>query len=328
MLQGNLKGEPENENIAEIEVFFDEIEPEKGCNYLILGASFIHSKDKKKIINKLLDSRCLNPKNGKWSTRYCDCRDKKNCRAIWHDLNNTEIHFSEIKEGKTNMSRTEIPKKWLNIFINENIIYSAILYIDLDKLDTSFFGNQDIHANIYNKFFRTIINYGLRCFFNTYDKIKIKNIFYDKKEDLEKHAFFNNFNLDQIKYESKENIEFCGKVIFIDSNHRLEKEYKDESNLIQLTDLLLGVVRQNIFYPSKDKLKNKIARIIRPKLNELKIKYWSLNYFKISFFPKNEIKSVRDLQENKTYERNDEFYSLKDIKLQMPAQETNLNDWF
>ena len=323
----NDKIELEENNIADIEIFFDEIEPEKECNYLILGALFIHSKNKEKIINQLLDFRCQNLKKKKWDLDYSSCPNKDNCKPIWHNINNTEIHFNQIRESRSSKSQIEISKSWLNFFINKNLVYVSILYIDLNKLDLSFFGNERINANIYNKFFRTIINYGLKCFFRSYEKINIKNIFYDKKRELERHYFFNNLNYDKIIYESEGNIQFEGKIHFIDSDHKLESEYKSESHLIQLIDIILGAVRQNVFFISKDRLKNKVTRIIRGKLNELKKEYWSLKYFKISFFPKNEIKSVTDLQNNKTYERNDEFYSLMDVELKMPAQETDLSQW-
>jgi len=316
------------ENCAEVEIFFDEIEPEKECNYLILGALFMHSQDKAKVIETLLNLRCQNSKKESWDSEYFLCKNKDNCKELWHNLNNVEVHFNEIREGRSSKSQIEISKGWLNFFINQNQFHASILSIDLSKLDTSFFGDRSVNVNIYNKFFRTLLNYGLKCFFVNYNKINIKNIFYDKKEELERHSFFNNFNFDKLVYETEDNITLLGKIIFIDSDHKIEKIHRQESHLIQMTDLILGVVRQNIFYASKDRLKCEVSRILRPQLNKLKNKYWSLKYFKISFFPKKEIKSVLDLQNNQTYERHDEFYSLGALKLKMPAQETNLGKWF
>lgn len=317
-----------NKNEVEIEIFFDEIEPEDECNYLILGALFIQTKNKEKILKELLDLRCQNDKNNSWSEKSLSCPNKENCKEIWHNINNTEIHFNKLREGRKNKFQIAIFKSWLNFFIEKKLINISILYLDLNKLDTSFFGDQSVNSNIYNKFFRTIINYGLKCFFGGYDRINVKNIFYDKKGELERHSFFNSLNFNKLVYETKDNINLLGKIIFIDSDHKIEKLYTKESHLIQLIDLVLGVVRQNIFYISKDQLKCDISRIIRSKLNELKKEYWSLSYFKISFFPKNEIKSVLDLQNNQTYERNDEFYSLENIELKMPSQKTTLKEWF
>jgi len=296
-------------NEAEIEIFFDEIEPEKNCNYLIIGALFLNTKDKEKIIKTIMDFR-LNKNN-----EICN-------------LSNTEIHFNKIRKSRSSHRQKEISKCWLNFFINDFRIMSAHLYVNMNKLDTSFFGNENVKANIYNKFFRTIINYGLRCFFHSYDSIKINNIFYDKKGDLERHSFFNNFNFDKLKYGTKDNIELFGKIIFVDSDHKIEKDYPDESHLIQLIDLVLGAIRQNIFYVSQDELKNELARILRPELNKLKKEYWCLKYLKVSFFPQNEIRSVTDLEKNETYERKDEFGSLMDFELKMPSQATTLAKWF
>jgi len=288
-------------NKAEIEIYFDEIEPEKNCNYLIIGALFIETKNKDKLLNNLLTLRVKE--------------------------NNSEIHFTEIRK-RTSYDKRETAKNWLNLFINSNNIYAVNLYIDFNKLDLSFFGNSKVKANIYNKFFRTIINYGLKCFFGSYDFIKIQNIFYDRKGELERHSFFNNFNFEKLVYETKDNIELLGKITFIDSDHKIEKDYPSESNLIQLIDLILGAIRQNIFCVSQDELKNEISRIIRPELNKLKQEYWGLKYLRVSFFPKNQIKSVIDLENNATYERNDEFYSLMDLELKMPSQDTTLDRWF
>ena len=324
--KNNLPKGWKEKNIAEVEIFFDEIEPEKECNYLILGALFIHSKDKKKVIETLLNLRCQNSKKGLWDLNYSSCPNKSNCKEIWHNMNNTEIHFNELRRSRSSKSQVGISKSWLNFFIEKRLNVS-ILYIDLNKLDISFFGDEKVNINIYNKFFRTIINYGLKCFFSSYDKIEVKNIFYDKKDELERHSFFNNFNFNKITYESKGDIKITGKILFIESDHKLEKNYKSESHLIQLIDIILGAVRQNMFYISKDKLKGEISRMIRGRLVELQREYWSLDYFKVSFFPKNRIKSVTDLQRNETYERNDEFCSLMDLELKMPAQETNLSNW-
>jgi len=315
-------------NVAKIEIFFDEIEPEKNCNYLILGAMFIKTEDKDKITNTLLDSRCQCITRKKWCLDYLSCPNKENCKESWHNLNDTEIHFNEIRESRSSQAQIKIAKSWLNFFMLGKKVQMAVLYIDLDKLDSSFFGGSNVNANIYNKFFRTLINYGLKCFFNSYDKIEVTNIFYDRKGELERHSFFNKFNFSKLIYESGGNIELLGKIIFIDSDHKIEKYYKNESHLIQFVDLIIGAIRQNIFYISKDSIKNNVARVIRGKLLKLKKKYWSSNFIKVSFFPKNKLKSVNDLEKNLTSERNDEFYSLMDLDLKMPAQETNLNKWF
>jgi hypothetical protein len=316
-----------SKNEAEVEIFFDEIEPEKECNYLILGALFINTKDKDKILRELLDFRCQNNKKRRWDSEFSDCKNKNNCKESWHKMNNTEIHFNEIRESRHNKSQINISKSWINFFINKNLVYINILYIDLTKLDTSFFGDKKVNANIYNKFFRTVINYGLKCFFSNYDRVKIKNIFYDKKGELERHYFFNNLNFDKVVYESKENIELLGRIIFIDSDHKLEKSYIQESQLIQLVDLILGTVRQNIFYISKDKVKNEISKILTKAMLDLKREYWSVKYLKISFFPKNKIISILDLNNDKTYEKNDEFLHLDSFELRMPTQSTNLSKW-
>lgn len=318
--------ELKNESISEIEIYFDEIEPdEKNCNYLILGALFLETNNKSKILNRLLNYRCLNDKNIKWSKEYTTCPNKEYCREKWHKQNNTEIHFVEIRNGSSS-SQIKIAKRLIELYKVEKSLKMAILYIDLKKLDKSLFN--DSNANIYNKFFRTIINYGLKCFYNLNNKIQIKNIFYDKKEELERHSFFKDYNFDKLKYETNDNVELLGKILFIESDHKSEGKYSDESNFIQLVDLMLGIIRQNIFYVSKDKIKCDVARTLRKELNDLQENRHSHNRLKISFFPKNGLKSVVDLDNKISTERKDEFLSLEEFKLNMPAQEADLSRWF
>ena len=83
-------------NKAEIEIYFDEIEPEKNCNYLIIGALFIETKNKDKLLNNLLTLRVKE--------------------------NNSEIHFTEIRK-RTSYDKRETAKNWLNLFINLSLKY-------------------------------------------------------------------------------------------------------------------------------------------------------------------------------------------------------------
>ncbi len=47
-------------------------------------------------------------------------------------------------------------------------------------MDISKFGTKKIHENMYNKFFRTTINYGLKSFFEN-KKVIVENVFHDKE---------------------------------------------------------------------------------------------------------------------------------------------------
>lgn len=317
-----------NESKIELDIYIDEIEPEKNCNYIILGALFVPKNSKEEILAKMLNTRCQNTNYNKWHKNFNSCSYKSKCRQEWHNMNNCEVHFSDIRKGRKNRSMINISKSWLKLFSNNNKkIYSNVLFINLDNLKVSFFGYSSVKANIYNKFVRTLINYGLRCFFQTYDKIIINNIFYDEKTDLERHYFFNKSNLDKLAYESTKDIEFKNKIIFLKSDHKEEKEYPNESHFIQLIDLLIGSVRHNIFRTSESKLKDDVARTIRPLLNRLKGNRFDSINLKISFFPKKKIETVKDLNNKVTYERNDEFYYLDCFNFKLADQYRTLGEW-
>lgn len=312
----------------ELEIYFDEIEPDKTkCSYIIMGALFVPSENKKTIFTHLMDTRCLNSNGNEWYLDYDSCPIKGTCKKEWHNMDNTEIHFTDIKDGRVNNSLIEISKSWLKQFSNNNKkIFSNILGIDLNNLDSSFFGDEK--ANIYNKFFRTVIDYGLKTYFNKErNKIIIKNIFYDKKEELEGHYFFNYKNLEKLSFESSKNIEFPDKIVFVNSDHKDEENYPDESHFIQLIDLIIGAIRHNIFRISNSTKKDEVARKIRPLLNKLKENYFDSSILRVSFFPKNKIKTDKNLSGEYSPLRSDEFYYLNSFDFKLPVQDTTLYGW-
>lgn len=316
------------ESIIELNIYMDEIEPESNCNYIILGALFVPCKNKEKISSELLNVRCLDDTNETWNPEYSSCKCKLNCKEVWHDMNNCEVHFTDIRDGRMNESMIKISKFWLENYCKNNKKYfTSVLYINLDNLDISFFGNESINANIYNKFFRTIINYGLKTYFSIYDKVIIKNIFYDEKNDLERHYFFNHSNLNKIVYESSKNIVFHNNIIFIKSDHREELNFPEDSHFIQLIDLIIGAIRHNVFRISESRTKDEVSKKIRPLLNKLKQKHFDSDILRVSFFPKNKIQTVTDLNNEKTYQRNDEYYYLDSFNFKLPEQTTTLRAW-
>ena len=250
------------------------------------------------------------------------------CKLYWHNMNNVEVHFTDIKDSRVNKSLIEISKSWLKQFSNNNkTIFANVLCIDINNLDSSYFGDESKKANIYNRFFRTVIDYGLKTYFGKYDKIFIKNIFYDKKNELERHYFFNYRNLEKLSYDSSKNIEFTNKIIFVESDHKAEENYPNESHFIQLIDLIIGAIRHNIFRISDSTNKDEVARKIRPLLNKLKWEYFNSSILRVSFFPKNKIQKVKDLFGKDSSFRNDEFYYLDSFNFKLAEQRTTLNRW-
>ena len=67
----------------------------------------------------------------------------------------------------------------------DKYIYFNILYIDLKKLNFNIFGIDKDTTNIYNRFFRTAILYGLNTYFKD-EKLVINEIFHDNADEKKK----------------------------------------------------------------------------------------------------------------------------------------------
>ena len=91
--------------------------------------------------------------------------------------------------------------------------------------------------------------------------------------------------------------------------------------------MIIGSIRHNIFRISESNNKDEVARIIRPLLNKIRQEYFCSDRLKVSFFPKNRIQTVTDLNNEETYQRNDEFYHLDAFDFKLPEQSTTLEAW-
>lgn len=315
-----------------------------GHNFLGIATLFIPEKQKPQVIRDLLNLRCLNKANHSgWHWEYENCPFKDLCNIKYHTYNNMEIHYNDLKSQY--YSHREISKRWLRYFINKNLNGSPIpfniLYIDLTNLDIDVFGVEKWHLNVYNRFFRSNLKFALKTFFlNEYDRVIVKNIFHDKSDGLQSHPYFSVKNPKKIEAElnktlpSWKRIELPQKVIFVDSNHKEEKVFKEDSQLIQLTDLVLGTISQNIFYTAKtEPLKKELAMIIRPVLEEFFENPYRGLYYKrnISFFPKKPLEHAKQIFQTLDgsiqveFKRN-LFY--RDITFKMPKfQKTTLDSW-
>ncbi len=292
---------PENlQSIEEIEIFSDEIfRPtdfnKKQINILGICCIFIPIKLKDKFIEDLLNKRCL--KDNKWYPEFKKCPKHNSCNGLWHILDNCEIHNKNIKTNAC-VPLKEISKRWLRYFIDLNkldkTIKFNILFIDLNKIDFDKFGSSKFYENIYNRFFRPLIEYGLKSFFNN-QKISVKNVYCDKGS-MENHKYFSDSNLDNLGKKIKNIVQFKNKkIVFIDSDHKKysanETEYY-ESNIIQFVDLMIGTISQCIYYLSDNPSKKENASLILPLVERLITKPKNHNsswhYFhkqNISFFP-------------------------------------------
>lgn len=270
------------------------------------------------ILQDLLNKRCDNKERiGNWGECNLQCQ--------YHKGNNTEVHFGQVKRTK-GIHRYFVASRWVDYFLEEvDKIFLYMLGIDLKKLDKSYFGNEQIEDNIYNRFFRTAILKASKSFFakRKYKKITITEIIHDKSRSKESHFYFNwhsiffiNLNDPRVNVASTE-------IKFLDSDHRKPEGHYSYSNFLQFTDLILGCTRNCLDYTSCDELKRKLSikalDLIKRLINKpgnINSSYRYVNRIKIDFFPKHDI---RDMDENSLlYElkRWDSFYTKRELSIQ------------
>lgn len=287
----------------EVEIFTDETYFEN-FRYIGIACLFVPVNNKEKFINQLNNLRCY---NSNWSWSFEDCENEHKCSKKSHNLNNSEIHFKKLNKASHN--KKVICKKWIEFFMNYNknkteddYIFLKILYLDLDKIDNSQFGDEKDKNNIYNRFYRSII-IGARKFFFTDEHFIIKEFFHDTAPDKECHGTFPWHTPTKLGKSRDYNI-LKEEITFIDSDHRNyeSEEDKENSQLIQFVDLILGSITEAIFQKAKHKNKIHMANLIFPLVERLwknpKNKNSHFNYFRkidVSIFPLNKIRYQKDL---------------------------------
>lgn len=317
-----------------LDIYSDEIYIED--KYIGIGCLFVPQNKRVRLYKKLKNLRCLNTKSSKWIWNFGECDNT--CKKERHINNNCEIHHQKISKSAS-YSRKEISKRWIKLLINNNrtnreMIYFKILYIDLDKLDKSFFGEENVRNNIYNRFYRTTIKGALSYFFE--NKIEIENIYHDKADDKEQHDYFpwhiaHSFHneINRLKIMNKE-------IVFLDSDHKKYLNENDkimDSHFIQYIDLILGTVSQSLFKLSKDSEKIDLSTIIYPLVGRIIKSPYNYNssyhYYKkqdISVFPKSEIKFSDDLY-GKLSDYKGEFHT--NIPIKKPKNTNySLDNWY
>lgn len=325
----------------ELEIYSDEahFKDKNGRNYLGIACLFIPTSYKTNLTKKLCNLRCLHKHPTKWSWNYEDCKNE--CKEHYHNLNNFEIHSTKIEKNMS-QSKLEIYSRWAKFITNHNkhqkdknkLLYFNILYVDLDNLDFDKFGVDKDTTNIYNRFYRTVL-LSAKSFYFKDENIIIKNIYHDNADEKEKHEYFKWHVIDYLNNQKRVTIT-TDEITFINSNHR---EYnnsssKENAQLIQLIDLILGLSSQILFQLSKNKNKIKVANDFYPLFKRIWNQPYnhnsSYNYFRsqqVSIFPKTTIKSQKDF-EGLLHDTQQFHHEIKISDPQALVEQTSLNKWF
>jgi len=218
-----------------------------------------------------------------------------------------ELKFSEInKVGE----KSKLGELWISEFLNDpdNKLYFNILGLNQKILDDSNFGIGSLqkganYANLYNRFFRTNI-LSIKRFFGNYHDIIIDKIFHDKEGNLENHNYFDWHCIRKLNNE-KGISNRSSKISFVDSDHQKECIYPKASQIIQLSDLLIGTISHCLDFERKNhKGKNELGLLFYPLIERVlktpNNKNSSYRYYKkydINFFPNDKFTKYGHLEQ-------------------------------
>jgi hypothetical protein len=283
----------------DLEVYSDEIlevvDPRDGTKWIYIGILFIPLDKKETCLKILKNHRCI--KHGDWSDNKHECLHP----CEYHENNNTEVHYKEVHRSD---ARFKIACKWIKFISSDacakgnKMIFFNILGINLTNLNLDRFGSDsDRVLTIYNRFYRTALLGGLKYFFKKYKTIIIHKIYHDEGSQ-KNHKYCPWHSIYKINIQTENIFVLVDEIEFINSDHRVSS--KDESQFIQLVDILLGAVYSCLHNNSKKHQKKKLGYLFKPTLETLldrrkhecsdrKVgRYYQSNYFRtyqVSFFP-------------------------------------------
>jgi hypothetical protein len=219
-------------------------------------------------------------------------KDEKNWRD-YKKQNDRQIHWNEIEN---NNDRKHIIKRWLDWLWQDcaegkRKFYFSILGINLSNLNLDEFDDGQQFHSIYNRFFRSMLQYCLKKFFG--HGVVVADIFHEEGPQSD-HKYFDWHTILELDKDEALNFE-CDEVGFLPKNHRDDRR----SNILQLCDVLLGIFKDlhlgvnKATYPAnkKELLDHSfvqdllVKRIIRNP-NNPNSRYQYHNRFNISLFPK------------------------------------------
>lgn len=248
-------------------------------------------------------------------------KDKDNWE-YYKDKNDTDIHWAQLGNDA---NKKNVIERWIKFIhddcFNDRKFHFSLIGINLSNLNREEFDNKQNLNSIYNRFYRSMIQFSVKKFFGK--GVIIENIYHEQGSQ-EDHGYFNwhtIYTLDKDEYLNFN----CREVIFLPKSHR----YDTRSNILQLCDVLAGILKDlhcGIEESKKNKNKREILdskivkdlfidRIIK-KPNNINSGYGYAKRFHISFFPKfrSDYRSIVRSFNN--------YYDVSNIEL---AFESNIN---
>jgi hypothetical protein len=243
--------------------------------------------------------------------RYCNNLDQT---SPYFAKNNKILHWTEIK----NADEINICKRWFQYILNPGTssdkFYCSILGLNESFLSDDEFDKNQRFNSIYNRFFRSAIEYSLKCFWGN-NEIVIKNIYHEQGQQQD-HTYFRWHPIDKLQ-NKESNFKFeTNEIQFLGKDHKID----EKANILQLCDCFLGAIINLIHgfenpESKKSQNKNELLKLILPLCERMmknpenpKSSYKHKNRIMIRFFPKNkcEKNDIRRLQ--------NQFYSERKLK--------------
>lgn len=159
--------------------------------------------------------------------RYCNNLDQT---SPYFAKNNKILHWTEIK----NADEVNICKRWFQYIINPgksgDKFYCYILGLNESFLSDDEFDKNQRFNSIYNRFFRSAIEYSLKCFWGN-NEIVIKNIYHEQGQQQD-HTYFRWHPIDKLQ-NKEDNFKFeTNEIQFLGKDHKID----EKANILQLCD--------------------------------------------------------------------------------------------
>lgn len=235
-------------------------------------------------------------------------------QSPYFNKNNKIIHWTNLGSA----DEKNICQRWFNYILDPNKsadkFYCYILGLNESFLNQDEFDKKQKFNSIYNRFFRTAISYGLKCFFGG-KKIIVKNIYHEQGQQ-QHHEYFSWHPIDKLGKEESDVFSFENDTIsFLTKDHNQDPK----SVILQLCDCFLGAV-VNIIHglkspdSSRSKLKSELLKSLCELVNRMvtephnESSYQHKNRIMIRFFPKE--KTEKDSIQRYT----NQFYTERKLK--------------
>ncbi len=220
-----------------------------------------------------------------------------------------EVHFIKLNNASNaacHNEKTVLAGRWVQRVLEDDgkTFHFHLLGLNLSNLQELAFGTgREQDRNVYNRFFRASISYVLKTFFGA-NNVVVTHVFHDVS-NLQHDDLFDWHAILRID-RAEPGITFLpGNIRFIDSDHRKEPDFPQDSHFIQLCDVLMGGLTQCLDARNTKAGCCEIAEMLLPlaerltdpkRVNNPNSRYRYVRRLSMSFFPSRKLK-LKELED-------------------------------